>query len=139
MSCWNPRSLYGCFGWSLTLGILLAVAGCGEDGPKRYQVSGRVTYQGNPIPVGEVVFEPDPSKNNSGPGSVAQIKDGAYRTEPGMGVVGGPYIVRIVGFDGVPAGDSTQGTGLFSAPWETTVDLPQEDTVQDFEVPDTWR
>ncbi len=119
---------------ALGLAFVLCLVGCGSEGPDRYKVTGTVTYNGQPVPVGEVVFEPDASQGNSGPGSVAQIKDGKYQTEPGMGVMGGAYIVRIVGFDGVPVGDSTAGTGLFP-PYETTVNLPEEGVTQDFEVP----
>jgi hypothetical protein len=113
----------------------LVAAGCGRDtGPARYAVSGTVRYDGQPVPAGEVVLEPDGSQGNTGPGSFAIIDDGQYRTEPNSGVVGGPYVVRIMGYDGIPAGDSTVGTPLFPA-YETQVDFPQQSTTQDFDIP----
>ncbi len=110
------------------------VAGCGDSGPVTYRVSGAVTYNGQPVPAGEVVFQPDASLGNKGPGSVVLIKDGRYETDDGKGVVGGPYIVRIAGFDGVPVGDSSVGTGLFP-PYQTNVEFPKESTTKDFDVP----
>jgi len=112
----------------------LLVAGCGDRGPVNYRVSGAVTYNGQPVPAGEVVFQPDASLGNKGPGSVVLIKDGRYETDDGKGVVGGPYIVRIAGFDGVPVGDSSVGTGLFP-PYQTNVEFPKESTTKDFDVP----
>ncbi len=134
MSGTSHSSRRGLLNCCLALTFALCLVGCEKEGPARYEVSGTVTYNGQPVPVGEVVFEPDTYQGNSGPGSVAQIRDGIYQTEPGMGVMGGAYIVRIVGFDGVSVGDSTAGTGLFP-PYETTVELPQDDAVQDFNVP----
>lgn len=120
--------------------VLLAfsVAGCGSsDG--LYEVSGQVTYQGKPVPSGYIKLIPDTSKGNSGPGGGAEIVDGTYRTPSGKGVVGGPYIVEIVGTDGVPYTESGEeipdGKPLFKA-YETTFDFPKETTVKDFEVPD---
>lgn len=124
------------------LGVLVALpfamlfSGCGgADGPSRYEVSGAVTFQGKPVPSGEIVFEPDGSKGNKGPGSVTRIKNGKFQTEKDKGVVGGPYIVRIIGFDGVVVHEeASDGSPLFP-PYETTVEFPKEDTVKDFDVP----
>lgn len=127
--------LFSCTVLGLAAFVAVSTFGCGgASGPARYKLSGTVTYDGKPVPAGEVAFEPDSSKGNSGPGSLTLIKDGKYQTEPDKGVVGGPYIVRIAGFDGVPVGDSTEGTGLFPR-YETKVDLPKQDGTQDFTVP----
>ena len=112
--------------------LTTVVVGCGgNSGPKKATLSGTVTYQGKPVPRGEMTFEPDTAKGNTGPGSVARIVDGAYDMKGGMGVVGGPHIVRITGFDGVPDGDNTDGKLLFE-PWTTEVDLPKESGKYDF-------
>jgi len=108
--------------------------GCGS-GNTNYPVSGVVTYDGKPVPVGEIVFEPDASKGNSGAGSVAAIKDGAYSTASGKGVTGGPYIIRVTGFDGVVVNvEASTGSVLFP-PYEEKVDLPKEGGVRNIEVP----
>jgi hypothetical protein len=118
------------------LGAVLA-AGCGPGGgPRRYRVRGTVTYQGDPIPAGMVVFEPDTSQGNSGPQGFAPLVDGRYDTAAGgRGAVGGPHLVRITGFDGVPLDDDApSGQPLFNV-YETTVDLPEESMTLDFDLP----
>ncbi len=118
----------------VVVGLVLAPSGCGQTGPGRYVLSGTVTYEGKPVPVGEIHLAPDTSKGNSGPGTIALIKDGQYRTQPNRGIVGGPYIVTILGFDGVPVGDSEAGSELFP-PYRVEVEFPKQSTVYNFEVP----
>jgi hypothetical protein len=109
-------------------------AGCG-DGPKRYDVSGRVTYAGQPLPAGVIYFDPDATQNNDGPQGYAIIKDGAYSTAAptGKGVVGGPHIARIEGFDGQPGQELPLGKPLFTD-YQERRDLPRESSEQDFAV-----
>ena len=73
----------------LALSILLTLMGCGsaEDTPERYQISGTVSFDGKPVPTGEIVINPD--AGNTGEGSYAVIKNGKYETAPGQGVSGG--------------------------------------------------
>ena len=115
--------------------LVILSAGCGGvDGPARYRVSGEVRYEGKPVPAGEIVFRPDTNKGNDGPGSVARIRDGRYETDSGRGVVGGAYVVEIVGFDGVPSAESLDGSVLFS-PQSKEVDFPLSAVTQDFDLP----
>lgn len=45
-----------------------AVVGCGSnDAPDRFHISGKVTFAGEPVPAGQIIFEPDASQQNSGP------------------------------------------------------------------------
>jgi hypothetical protein len=62
----------------LMFGIVAIVFGCGPDGPSRYSISGSVTFQGKPVPVGFIKFEPDTAKSNAGP--VAKRDAGGSRT-----------------------------------------------------------
>ncbi len=121
---------------TLLAAMATILAGCNasSDGPPRYQVSGTATLNGQPIPVGEVSLTPDTDKGNSGPGSVARIVDGKYQTESGMGVVGGPYTVSISAFDGVPVGESTEGTPLLQQPHKESVEFEKQDSVKDFAI-----
>ena len=119
--------------FALALALLVG-CGSGGDGPPRYKLSGTANYQGKPIPVGEISLTPDSAKGNDGPGSVARIKDGKYETEADMGVVGGPYVVRITAFDGVPVGESTEGTPLLKQPHEEQVELEKQDSTKDFNI-----
>lgn len=118
------------------VGTLLLVGGLScSNGPRRHAVSGTVTLDGKPVPVGEIVFEPDSSKGTNAPGSVAQIKDGHYETHPGLGVVQGSYIVRITPFDGIPNKASMSGNVLLPAPHVERVDFPEGASTRDFAIP----
>ena len=117
--------------------LLTTLVGCGDRGPPRYEVSGLVTYRGEPVPVGRIAFEPDPDRGNRGPATMAFVEDGRYRTERGKGTIGGPHIVKIYGFQAeaqTPTGLKVEMT-LFPV-YYTSADLPEEDTTADFEVPD---
>lgn len=123
---------------AMLVGVVCPIGCGGDSGPPRYQVSGAVTYQGQPVPKGFVTFSPDTSQGNSGPGGGAEIVDGRYVTAAGKGVIGGPHQVRIVGYDGIPISmegeELTDGQPLF-APFVTTIDFPTEDSTQDFTIP----
>lgn len=84
----------------LLCGWVLLMAACEADRPRRYELSGQVTFKGQPVPVGTIVFVPDESKGNRGPGTSAGIADGRYRTPLGQGTIGGPHKVRLSGYDG---------------------------------------
>ncbi len=118
----------------------LGLPGCGGDsGPPRYGLSGSVTYGNQPVPAGYIVFAPDKSKGNDGPGSQADIKDGRYETPPGQGTIGGPHLVTISGFDGKPiemggGQKNLQGSPLFTN-YQTSADLPKKPGTHDFSVP----
>lgn len=84
----------------LAMGACLAV-GCGKkSGPDRFAVRGAVTFAGQPIPRGTVVFEPDPAQGNRGPVAVIPIIDGGYdsRALSRPGPLAGPLVVRVTGF-----------------------------------------
>ena len=50
--------------------------GCSDDGlGKRYQVTGKVTYKGEPVPAGSISFVPE---EDGGHGAAGMIKDGVY-------------------------------------------------------------
>jgi hypothetical protein len=117
------------------------LAGCGgsDEGPARADVSGTVTFKGQPLPIGKIIFEPDTSKGNSGPQAFADIKDGKYSTaEGGKGTVGGPHVIRINGWDGKPSNDvETLGKLLF-VDFTVNEDLPKDAaTTKDIDVPES--
>jgi len=80
---------------SAVVGIL-GVLGCSDDGlGKRYPVSGTVTYKGEPLKEGSIVFAPTAP---NGRGATGTIVDGAYSLttqEPGDGAFPGSYKVTI--------------------------------------------
>jgi hypothetical protein len=73
----------------LALGACILLSGCGQGGPKTYSVEGTVTYQGEPLPLGTVMFVPE-----SGPPSKPAAIDanGHYRLE----TVAGKHRVQVV-------------------------------------------
>jgi hypothetical protein len=114
--------------------VALLPMGCNE-GPRRYDVSGKVTFKGAPLPAGEIYFDPDSKQNNQGPQGYARIKDGVYNTaEGGKGTVGGPHVVRIGGYDGQPRNEMPLGQPLFPS-FQKEVDLPRASGTMDFDVP----
>jgi hypothetical protein len=81
----------------------LVPPGCGYDDGigKRFAVSGRVTYNGQPVKTGSVNFYPeDPNTARPAVGEIQQ--DGSYRLTtqtPGDGAMGGKYKVAISAYD----------------------------------------
>jgi len=134
MNCSRHRSVR-LLGIALAASALLGLSGCGGNGgPHRYELSGSVAHDGKPIPAGTILFEPDTSHDNDGPGILVEFTDGHYRTPSGKGTVGGPHIVRIVGYDGEPQSEMPQGKPLFRE-YQLQIDLPRHNARQDFDVP----
>lgn len=120
--------------------VACCMVGCGKKGPDRYELSGKVTFRGQPVPKGYLLFAPDKAKGNNGPGAKSGIFNGDYKMMPGLGMVGGPHIVSIVGTDGIPfdQGDgimNPMGKRLFPE-YTMNVDLPKQAGTYDIEVPD---
>ncbi len=117
--------------------LVWSVSGCGGSGVERVVVSGTVTYKGELVPAGPVIFEPDPKRGNTGPQGFARIKDGKYQTELGLGSVGGSVIVRITCCDGENVSQAYPfGAPIFLPPYETRIELPHGgSSTQDFDVP----
>jgi len=118
----------------LAIWLLAEASGCGGGGPTRYELSGKVTFEGKSIPHGRIVFEPDASKKNAGPQGFANIKDGQFDTsDGGQGHIGGAHLIRVEGFDAVP-GAGAPPKPLFNA-YQSSADLPQEKSTKDIDVP----
>ena len=67
----------------LLLGCLLAVGACGgPGGPPKYSVSGNVTFDGAPLPEGEIAFRPTDGKGQSCGGPIENGKY-AFDSTPG--------------------------------------------------------
>jgi hypothetical protein len=132
---------------SSALGALLALAaivGCNSADAGRAAISGKVTFDGQPLQSGEIVFEPQ----GAGRLGIAQIVDGAYQMPPQQGPTPGKYLVRITanrpsGKAVQPAADpSGRSSGVayeqyipakYNEKSTTTVDVTAEPTaVHDF-------
>lgn len=113
--------------------FLFSVVGCGGSSSDltKYDYSGTVTFDGNPIPVGYISFEPD---SVPGPGSMAKIIDGHYETPTGKGLLGGPYRILISGFEGNGNPEALgDGTPIF-IDYLLKMTLPEESKTQNFEI-----
>ncbi|MEX0793342.1 MAG: hypothetical protein WD045_09415 [Pirellulaceae bacterium] len=116
--------------WALFISL-----GCSPDsGVTRYNVTGQVTYNGVPVPMGEISF--DPLEQGIG-GGFAPINDGRFDTTiDGRGHLGGEHRVQIVGFKGwIDPSDPDKGAIPLFTPYETTVDFSNGTSTMDFEVP----
>lgn len=93
---------------SLMLWIGTFVTGCGQSGVQPVDVSGKVTFGGEPVKFGLLEFVPDSAKGHQGPAGSAEIVDGQFTTRgAGRGVIPGPHLVRVTGYEKKPA--SSQG------------------------------
>jgi hypothetical protein len=75
---------------------LLVPPGCGPSGPEKASVTGRVTYQGKPVPKGTITFQAVDPKGRNATGEIGP--DGTYtlQTEtPRDGAQLGEYKVTI--------------------------------------------
>ncbi|WP_207395613.1 hypothetical protein [Bremerella alba] len=124
------------------LSLFLAIfAACGcsqQDDVEKFHIEGVVTYQGQSVPVGSIVFQPDPSQGNSGPYGVAQIKDGKFSTKlQGQASVGGPHLVIIEAFDGKEVNPDYAPYGAsIGLTYQERFDLPKQDSTLDIELTD---
>jgi hypothetical protein len=114
--------------------ILGWAAGCSGSRPKTIQLSGKVTFKGQPVPAGYLSFLPDASQGGRGEVRVVQIKDGVYDSsrEKNPGLYPGPTLIRIGGFDGKPLHRYPQGKQIFN-PYEVRETVAEG--TKDFEVP----
>jgi hypothetical protein len=131
--------------WAAALMSLVLAAGCGESGPQKYALSGKVTYGGQPISYGDIRFEPKEGVKNNETIAFTRIRNGDYATE----VVGGPHWVNIRDLTGdVDMGDPENpgGKPKFQVEYRGEVDLPPVTEVEesgtatkDIEVPTTHK
>ena len=125
-------------GWMIVGVLVVAGLGCGRSNRlTRYAISGAVNHGGSPVPSGTIRMEPDSDAGNRGPATMLSITDGKYQSEAGFGVLGGKYIVEITGMEKMTKEQLeafAKPKSLF-APYTAKIDLPKQDSVQDFEIP----
>src|SRR5438876_8124942 len=82
----------------LLSGLALSAAfGCGVSGPVRYEVTGKVVFNGQPLDEGIIEFEP---LDGQGSKSGDLIKNGNYKVPQEKGLFPGRYKVTLIGGDG---------------------------------------
>jgi hypothetical protein len=87
--------------------LAAGLAGCSPgNGLSLGRVSGKITYKGQPVPFGQIMFMPDDSKGTKGPPALGTISsDGSYTMsteESGDGAVVGYHRVSVTGLDPKP-------------------------------------
>jgi hypothetical protein len=105
-----------------------------RDGPTRHTLSGKATFDGQPIPFGRILLQPDGEAGNSGPAGVAEISNGSYRTRADAGHIGGPHILTVTATDGTRPSSDDIDNSLFP-PFQIKVTLPAENGKHDLDVP----
>ncbi len=118
-------------------GLLLAclVAGCGSSDSGVHHLSGKVTFNGQPVPKGRILFLPNATLGGSGQGCFAEINDGVYDTRAsGAPTPEGATTVRIEGFDGKTSASNSVGKPLFLG-YEVKLESLRAGVTQDFDVP----
>jgi hypothetical protein len=133
--------------------LLVVVAGCSKGGMTKVVVSGDVSYKGQPVNNGQILFYP--TGNTQGPVSGASIKDGHYEAVGKGGVPVGTHRVVINGYraakianqaaaQAAAAMEGESGTREQYLPakfndkstLEVTVDAGQSRAVKDFQLTD---
>jgi predicted small lipoprotein YifL len=117
--------------------IVVSFSGCGPRGPQRFQLEGKVTFDGKTVPSGTIRFEPDSTKGNTGPVGYTAIKDGRYTTamEGSKGSLKGPIVAFLTGG---PAPDpKVEFPKMWFIDHRTTLTLEPKSgaTTFDFDVP----
>lgn len=86
------------------LSLALLLLGCGGDGSGRVDIEGTATFDGQPIPFGDVMFVPDKEQGHTGgPAGTAAIHNGKFSTTiEGQGIVPGPHTLRITAYPVMP-------------------------------------
>jgi hypothetical protein len=132
MTSTKPISLLRCVA-ALLVVALVVVPGCSraQKGPKRNALKGQITLRGKPVRGGRIVFAPDSKKGNSGPGAIAFIREGEFATPPGHGVVSGPHVVDILGYD-EDVDQSSDAEPTATVRRTLNVDLPADGGTHDF-------
>jgi hypothetical protein len=76
-------------------GSCAVLTGCGGNSG-RYAVEGTITYDGKPLPEGQILFVPQDVKTaGAGAKAVAEIKDGRYAISAASGLNPGKHKVYI--------------------------------------------
>jgi hypothetical protein len=80
--------------------VVVTVAGCSGGGLEKSAISGRITFQGQPIEDGQIRFVP--IKGTKGPATVGTIRGGNYTATARGGVPVGTLRVEVEAYRPLP-------------------------------------
>jgi hypothetical protein len=129
----KKSSFLGC----IIIFFFLVVIGCNPSGLKRYQVSGTITFDGQPVTEGEIRFSPDSAKGNTGPQGYAAIENGKFTTPKGIGVIPGPMYATVTVFDpikGEAKNDGSDFRKIIFENWNYAFEMPAKSHVLDLKI-----
>lgn len=124
---------------------MATMVGCGGGGGiEKVVVSGTVTWQGEPVPNGEIRFQP--VGDTEGPVAGAPIKDGKYTVEGRGGVPVGKHLVKIQAYRAAQGKEdpALRGEGgpaeqylppEYNDKSEMTVEVSRKNAKHDFNLP----
>lgn len=78
----------------------IAAGGCSRQGIQKTELTGEVTYNGEPIELGMIHFKP--KQGTAGPMAAGSIIDGKYAVNASGGVPLGEHTVEILGYVELP-------------------------------------
>ncbi|MEZ6064241.1 MAG: hypothetical protein R3B90_00700 [Planctomycetaceae bacterium] len=114
-----------------------ALIGCsgGDSGPPLFNLSGTVTFDGQPLQNGAVFFEP--TEGNTGPTGMATVTDGKFDTslEGNKGHIGGKMMVKVKAYPAPTASEEEVAGPVPFNEWAEAMELPAEDSTRDIAVP----
>ena len=96
-------------------------------------VTGKVTFKGSPVPMGNVYIEPDASQGNKGPQCRSSIIKGEFKSRLEFGSVSGPVIVDVEGSE--QASDKEFPVPLFPR-YTFKTEIPKGKATLDIVVPE---
>jgi hypothetical protein len=120
----------------LLMAMVVVSGGCGQAKREVANLSGKVIFKGQPVPVGFINFTPDVVGGNRGEVKAFEIKDGVYNTAegPNPGIYPGANKVMISGFNGKAKALWPKGEQIFN-PINQDVTVAAGTNTKDFEVP----
>jgi hypothetical protein len=125
------------FGECIIIFFLFVVIGCNPGGVKRYQVSGTVTFDGQPVAEGEIRFSPDSTKGNTGPQGYAAIENGKFKTLKETGVIVGPMYATVTAVDPIKGEEKNDGSSsrkIIFENWNYAFEMPAQSHLLDLKI-----
>ena len=80
--------------------VVAIAAGCARDGLEKSTISGRITFEGQPIEDGSIRFVP--IKGTKGPATVGTIRGGSYTVTARGGISVGTLRVQVEAYRPLP-------------------------------------
>jgi hypothetical protein len=117
--------------------FIITAIGCTPAGPKRYQVSGTVTFDGQPVTEGEIRFSPDNTKGNTGPQGYAAIENGKFKTLKETGIITGPMFATVTAVGPAVTDDKNDGSSsrkIIFENWNHSFEMPAKPYVLDLNI-----